>query len=193
MGIAERRQREKEQRRKAIVDAAERVFFTKGMETATMDEVAEEAELSKGTLYLYFKSKEDLYLAITKRGLNILIAMFKKALSKESRGIDKVFAIGRAYQQFARNYPDYFRAQAYFNIQANNAGHTGRNAKACEDQGDIVLSLCAEAIRCGIEDKTIRKDLIPEKASIILWGQTMGVLQLVLSKKKNILQTNISL
>jgi len=50
MGIVERRQREKEQRRSAIIDAAEAVFFSKGLEIATMDDVAEEAELSKRKL-----------------------------------------------------------------------------------------------------------------------------------------------
>ena len=61
MGIAERKEREKEQRRKAILDAAEKVFFEKGLKYSTMDDVAEEAELSKGTLYLYFKNKEELF------------------------------------------------------------------------------------------------------------------------------------
>ena len=56
MGIAERKEREKLQRRNDIIDAAERLFFQHGFETPTMDDVAREAELSKGTLYLYFKS-----------------------------------------------------------------------------------------------------------------------------------------
>ena len=67
MGIAERREREKDQRRNTILDAAEKVFFSQGINLATMDGVAEEAELSKGTLYLYFKSKEELFLGIACR------------------------------------------------------------------------------------------------------------------------------
>ena len=78
MGIAERREREKQRRRNDILDAAEHVFFEKGLKSATMDEVAEEAELSKGTLYLYFKSKEDLYLGITERALTVLKQMFQQ-------------------------------------------------------------------------------------------------------------------
>ena len=61
MGITERKEREKLQRREDILNAAERVFFSKGHKNSTMDDVAEEAELSKGTLYLYFKSKEGFY------------------------------------------------------------------------------------------------------------------------------------
>ena len=57
MGVAERRQREKEERRSCIVAAAEAVFLEKGLDVATMDEIAARAEVSKGTLYLYFKEK----------------------------------------------------------------------------------------------------------------------------------------
>ncbi len=68
MGIEERKQREKEERYNVIVDAAETVIFSKGIEQATMEEIAREAELSKGTLYLYFRSKNELYTAIARFG-----------------------------------------------------------------------------------------------------------------------------
>ena len=104
MGIAERKEREKEQRKNDIVDAAERVFFDKGHENATMDDVAEEAELSKGTLYLYFKNKEDLYLAIHLRGNRILHSLFEKAVKNQKTGIEKTRAIGKAYIEFYEKY-----------------------------------------------------------------------------------------
>ncbi len=85
MGISQRKEREKEQRRKDIIDAAEKVFFKKGLNNSTMDEVAKEAELSKGTLYLYFKSKEEIHFEIRTRALNILSKMFKKAISEKKR------------------------------------------------------------------------------------------------------------
>jgi TetR/AcrR family transcriptional regulator len=68
MGITERKEREKEHRKEEIIDAAQKVFFEKGLLLTTMDEIAEIAELSKGTLYLYYKSKENLYLAVMMRG-----------------------------------------------------------------------------------------------------------------------------
>ena len=92
MGIVERREREKEQRRSNILDAAEEIFFSKGFNTATMDEVAETAELSKGTLYLYFKSKEELYYGIASRALSLLREMFQKAADRQKTGIEKVRA-----------------------------------------------------------------------------------------------------
>ena len=185
MGIAERRQREKEQRHNDIVDAAERIFFSLGMENATMDDVAEEAELSKGTLYIYFKSKEDLYLAITKRGLDILTTMFEKASAKAPIGIEKIYAIGQAYRDFSKKHTDYFQAMAYFDLRVKEISDESPNAKASIEQGEKVLTICAEAIRCGIEDGTIRSDIDPQKAAIVLWGQTNGILQLILNKGKH--------
>ena len=87
MVIAERKEREKEQRRNDIIDAAESIFFSKGIENATMDEIAEEAELSKGTLYLYFKSKEGLLFAIDLRAMKILLTMFKETISQKKSTI----------------------------------------------------------------------------------------------------------
>lgn len=185
MGITERRQREKERRRNEIIDAAEKVFFSKGMENATMDDIAEQAELSKGTLYIYFPSKEDLYLAITKRGLDILSTMFEKASAKETLGIEKIYAIGQAYRDFAKKHTDYFQAMAYFDLRVKEISEESPNAKASLEQGERVLTTCAEAIQYGMADSTIRSDIDPRKAAIVLWGQTNGILQLMLNKGKH--------
>lgn len=64
-----RRERERAQHRAEIMDAAIDVFGEKGFFTATLDEIAQRAEFSKGTLYLYFDSKEDLLFSILKESL----------------------------------------------------------------------------------------------------------------------------
>jgi AcrR family transcriptional regulator len=73
MGIEERKQREREERRKQIVDAAEKVFSTKGFGGATIESIADEAELSPATLYLYFKNKDELYASLNLRMLEVLV------------------------------------------------------------------------------------------------------------------------
>jgi len=72
MGIKERKEREKERRRQQITVAAKKVFSDKGFNRATMDDIANEAELSPGTLYLYFKNKEELYASLSVRILQYL-------------------------------------------------------------------------------------------------------------------------
>jgi AcrR family transcriptional regulator len=73
MGIQERKEREKERRRQQIMVAAKRVFSGKGFNKATMEDIAQEAELSPGTLYLYFKNKEELYASLSLRILQYLL------------------------------------------------------------------------------------------------------------------------
>jgi AcrR family transcriptional regulator len=72
MGIQERKERERERRRQQIIVAAKRVFSEKGFNKATMEDIASEAELSPGTLYLYFKNKEELYASLSLRILQYL-------------------------------------------------------------------------------------------------------------------------
>ena len=72
MGIRERKERERERRRQQIMVAAKRVFTDKGFSKATMEDIAKEAELSPGTLYLYFKNKDELYASLSLRILQYL-------------------------------------------------------------------------------------------------------------------------
>ncbi len=72
MGITERRQREAEKRRQDILKAAQKVFWEKGFSGTTMPQVAAEAELAPGTLYLYFPSKDALYVELLVEGYDVL-------------------------------------------------------------------------------------------------------------------------
>ena len=81
MGIQERKERERERRRQQIMVAAKRVFGAKGFTKSTMEDIAQEAELSPGTLYLYFRNKDELYASLSLRilrYLNIRVEHVKK-------------------------------------------------------------------------------------------------------------------
>ena len=186
MGISERKEREKKRRRNAIIDAAERVFFSKGVENTTMDEVAEQAELSKGTLYLYFKNKEELFHGIVARGLGILLKMFHAVVKKEEKGIDKVKALGRAYTEFYKTEPDYYGAMLHQETYEYDPETVERdsNIALCEGLGEEIFGMMREMVETGIKDGTIRKDLDPARLPIILWGHSAGVLHLVKAKEK---------
>jgi AcrR family transcriptional regulator len=73
MGIQERRERERDRRRQQIMVAAKRVFSTKGFGKTTMEDIAKDAELSPGTIYLYFKNKDELYASLSLRVLQYLL------------------------------------------------------------------------------------------------------------------------
>jgi AcrR family transcriptional regulator len=185
MGTAERREREKEQRRESILDAAEKVFFSRGVKDATMDEIAGVAELSKGTLYLYFKSKEDIYFGIHHRALRILRGMFETAMASPIPGVEKVREIGQAYYEFSQKYPDYFEAMMHFDAKVTRPEEVGQVGIECHQEGMAVLGVVAQSIRQGIEDGSIRGDLDPIRTAILLWAQTDGVIRVVARKCKH--------
>jgi AcrR family transcriptional regulator len=84
MGIQERKERERERRRQQIMVAAKRVFSVKGFTKSTMEDIAQEAELSPGTLYLYFKNKDELYASLSLRILRYLNIRVEHVLKENS-------------------------------------------------------------------------------------------------------------
>lgn len=89
MGIQERKEREKERRRQQIMVAAKRVFSERGFNKATMEDIAQEAELSPGTLYLYFKNKEELYASLSLRILQYLLIRVEHVIDEKDAGPDQ--------------------------------------------------------------------------------------------------------
>ncbi len=82
MGIEERKEREKQMRRRQIIDAAEKVFAANGFSGATIENIAEEAELSPATLYLYFKNKDELYASLNLKFLKVFIEKIENIRSQ---------------------------------------------------------------------------------------------------------------
>src|SRR4029453_14508682 len=79
-------------RRDQILTAAHGVFASRGFKDATVGDIAEAAGIAKGTLYLYFKSKEDIYWAALNRGLDELHALTKSAIEPRARPREKLHA-----------------------------------------------------------------------------------------------------
>jgi AcrR family transcriptional regulator len=186
--LLERRLEEKEQRRNEIIDAAEVVFARKGYEQATMEDIARAARLSRPLLYVYFKDKEDLHLAILHRGLLILRRSFEKAIARHARGLDQVEAVGRAYIRFSQTHPDYFETLARFEARAINMDVSNPNKAACLMEGRSVHQVVASAIQQGIDDGSIRPNIgDPFMTSQVLWGTLHGLIQIA-SRKEPLLQ-----
>jgi AcrR family transcriptional regulator len=90
-----------DERKSQILNAAENVFTRKGFDLARMDDIAEETGLSKGTLYLYFKSKDDLIIAILDR---IFQGMFKQLDARKGVERSATEAINQFTEEAIRDY-----------------------------------------------------------------------------------------
>lgn len=185
MGVLERKEREKIQRRNVIIDAAERVFFKEGIENASMDQVALEAELSKGTLYLYFKSKEELYKAIIIRGFIALKRKLKEAVVPAETGLQNVKAISNAYIEFSKQHLGYFNAILHFqNDLFDKRNMDSQHTIESLEGGNAVISVLINAIKKGIEDKSINPNINPIEIAFVLWSQITGLLQVIQRKMR---------
>jgi len=90
-----------EERKHQILNAAEEVFNEKGLDEARMDDIAKQTGLSKGTLYLYFKSKEELVIAILDR---IFGGTFKQLEARKNDELSASEAIWRFTDEAIRDY-----------------------------------------------------------------------------------------
>lgn len=177
MGIAERKEREKKNRSKHIIDAAERVFFSKGFETATMMDVAKEAELSKGALYLYFHSKNELCMAILHRSLLTLKEYFKKLLDNTNKtGIEKFSQIANVFLKFSQDHPEHYRSLLSFREHRENCPTRGEILTNTIQENENVNKIITDIIKQGQKDKTIKKDIDGVKLSLTLWGNFTGIM-----------------
>jgi TetR/AcrR family transcriptional regulator len=176
LGIHERKEREKEQRREEILDAAQRVFFEKGLAAATMDDIAETAELSKGTLYLYYKSKEDLYLTVTMRGMQLLYDAFSEVANSVSTPAKMLSGMFDAYLRYFNTHRDYFRMMHYLQAPQFHRQVSDDVKQSCSILNQRVWNLVNSMLQRCIDDGLLRKGLNPMELGIILWSSSTSLM-----------------
>ena len=140
-----------------------------------MQDIANGAELSKGTLYTYFSNKPSLFYAVVIKGMKLLSDAFKSAVEKESNGLDKLRSIIQTYYEYIQENADYYR----LNVSARSERFTrmlessDTNLKI-DDLGKYInltkelLKIMIEVVTLGIKDGTIRKDLDTIKTVMFL-------------------------
>src|SRR4051812_29948599 len=85
----------------SILDAAEALFRERGLQATTIDDVAEQADVSVGSVYVHFKNKSGLYLALVERALDLNEkAMARVADQNVKSPLDRVMAAADAYLRF---------------------------------------------------------------------------------------------
>lgn len=107
-----RRDRERQQRRADILAAAEQVFAVKGFHQASIEEIARRAEFASGTVYLYFRDKESLYIELFEQKVQELMAMVSQRISAQDDPLQALEALVEARMGY------FERNRAFFSIYA---------------------------------------------------------------------------
>lgn len=108
MGIRERREREKNELRTRILDAARELILEAGVEAVSMRKIAERIEYSPTAIYQHFADKEALIRAMCDRDFEAFAEELREH-AREADPIRRIRAAGEVYLRFAQEYPDHFR------------------------------------------------------------------------------------
>lgn len=183
----ERQEKKKRIRQEQLIDAAEKIFITHGYDTTTLEMVADELGYTKRTLYLYFRDKDDIFFAVTLKGLSGLHDALSKAVVVGETGLDRMFSLGTAYYQFFRQHPVYFEFNRIFEtkmyyFQKELNGDSGEFAFKCQEVNDRITRLLLDVIEDGQADGSITLKYDSKKLMLLLWGGTFGLLEVVFSR-----------
>jgi AcrR family transcriptional regulator len=111
MSVRERKERERLARRETILAAAAQVFAEHGVDGATIEMVARQAEIAVGTIYLYFFSRDDLFVSLMAERIGGLRARYLEIRARDLKPLDELRTIGNAYFDYLRESRGLFLAQ----------------------------------------------------------------------------------
>lgn len=184
MGITERKERERLQRREEIMAAAERLFFTKGIQNTTMDDVAVEAELSKGTLYIYFKSKEEIHWEITQRHIKKVMTDMEQLMDPSKSAVDNLLTMARVFIDHFEE--DHAEAHSILFFQTHDLKTLNLDMNLIDETfiNESPIHMVTGYVKQGVEEGLFRDDIPVVVLSTTLWAQLLGVLQIITVKKE---------
>ncbi len=107
MGVKERRERDKENMRRLILDSAMELFVEEGYENVQIRKITDRIEYSPGTFYLYFKDKDEVFFKLHEEGFAELINRMKETITIE-HPLERLQKIGEIYIDFALEKPQYY-------------------------------------------------------------------------------------
>lgn len=157
-------------RRAEIIDAARTVFARRGFAFGIMDEVAKEAGVAKGTLYLYFQSKTDIYKAVLDHDMKTLkkSTLDRIDAAKSLREKIRAFALARLERAEAN--------KEFFRIMDSESGSLSYTRSQYRDWLREPVNRLASAIEKASEQGEIRR-LDPEKTAWLIADMTRGTIQ----------------
>ncbi len=173
---APRREEKKALSRRRILESAREVFFRDGFMSANLDEVADKAGVAKGTLYRYFDSKAELYVAVLAHNGKIFEEKMRETLSPELSAPEQIRCTARFYFDHYVQNRDYF--QIFWAIE--NQSVIGELPKGVIEEVTKLWEQCvqivSEIVRDGIERGSfVRCD--PWEVANLLWTIANGLIQ----------------
>jgi AcrR family transcriptional regulator len=178
MSIRDRHQRERTARRDAILAAAAKVFAEHGLEGATIDMVAREAEVAVGTIYLYFSSRDDLYLSLIAERVRHLRARYLEIKARKLDPVAELRAMSAAYIDYLKESRGLFLTQLSVSqrqlLKELKRKSEIEHMKRLMALSREVFGLWESSVRRVCEHGLIDRTLGSARAATILWASLNG-------------------
>ncbi len=166
-----RKERERLARRQEILRAAREVFAAKGLHAATLDEIAERADFAKGTLYGYFKNKDDLFLSMLEEEIKNFGHTLRSVLSQRRPPVETIgLMVETIMQTFAQNV-DLMRLLTQERWALTTGG--GRLEARFMPLFRELTATIADLVRTGIQQRAFRR-VDPERTAVAVFNLCHG-------------------
>jgi AcrR family transcriptional regulator len=177
MGTSERREREKQELRRKILDTARELFVNEGYEAVTMRKIAQKIEYSPTAIYLHFKDKEALFQELCNHDFLRLAQAFNQ-ISEIKDPIDQIRRVGRAYLDFSLEYPNHYRLM-FMTPHPIPPDQTLSKGNPEEDAYAFLKTTVEAAIKAGRFRPEVKD---AELIAQTLWAGVHGVASLQIAK-----------
>lgn len=182
-----------EYRIQSIQDATMRVIARKGMASATMQEIAEEAGVAKGTIYLYFRDREELVEKTFETAINHLMKEVDAAIEQEMSIEAKIRAIMTAHLRFFGENREFFRLYLSMRMPEGPAARQRRQSEHCKPQFRTRVQRFADALTIAMDRGEIRRVDAFKLALFIIEGSAAIILERLDEETPSPEQTDVDL
>ncbi len=177
MGVSERKERERVARRQAILDAAAKAFIEKGFHKTSIDEIASNVELSVGTIYLYFKNKDELFVSLLFDGLKKFTERFEEIQGSNTSAREKIKQAWLFFLDLYEHNPMSYHILNHLgtaDVKKSLSDDTLNKIIAATGRNFVLLSqMVDECMKQGIYTKAPPMEIVDA-----MWSLFLGMIQL---------------
>jgi AcrR family transcriptional regulator len=175
-----KRKKGKENRKNTILKAARRLFFDRGFKAVTVDNIAAKSEISKGSIYLCFESKDEIYAQILISDNIALYERLKNFSATEASAAQLLLEFARIYVDYFLNNSELFRILMTFMMQTSHMNLVEKQKDELIQSTNQTIKIISEIIQKGIDSGEFSPIGDIRKMQNGIWGMLNGVISLYL-------------
>ena len=175
MGIAERREKQKQDIRKMILDASMKLFVEEGFDHVTIRKIADLIEYSPTTVYLYFKDKNEIFFQLHELGFEKMLALNQNLIAIQNP-LMRLYKMGENYIHFGTSNPEFYDIMFISRAPMETLKQMGN----CEwSMGTSAFGALQSLLQECMDKEYIRKAPV-EVVSLSIWGMVHGLVSLAI-------------